>query len=211
VDGISRDFAVQVVVTWYHLVLAVLIAAGAMWVAVNRAHRAALGSTKAQIELLEQQVGSYKEKLGGASPEQAAAKISELEKELGALREKKEKEDKPIQQGLPALTSSQISEWSSKLSKHRVKVLYLRSLEHSSDAFRESLCEVFRKAGWPPNTATGNVDPTARTTISSRGANGASDVVMELFKSMGTPVDHQEFPQIFPEHSALWITVGSKS
>ena len=199
----------QIVVTWYHLVLAALIAAGAMWVAVSRAYRAALGCKKAQIELLEQQVNSYKETFGGASPEQAAAKISELEKEIGRLREK---EDKRVPQGFPALTSSQISEWSNKLSKHRVKALYLRSLEHSSDEFRESLCELFRKAGWPPNTATGNVDPTARTTISSRGANGASHVVMELFKSMGTtPVDHQEFPQIFPEHSALWITVGSKS
>ena len=198
----------QVVVTWYHLVLAALIASGAMWVAVNRAYQAALGSKNAQIELLEQQVNNYKVQLGGASPEQAAAKISELEREIGALREK---ENGPIQQGLPALTSSQISEWSSKLSKHRVKALYLRSLEHSSDEFRESLCELFRKAGWPPNTATGNVDPTDRTTISSRGANGASHVVMELFKSMGTPVDHQEFPQIFPEHSALWITVGSKN
>jgi hypothetical protein len=198
---------VQVVVTWYHLVLAALIAAGAMWVVISRVYRAALGGKSAQIELLEREVNNYKEKLGGAPPEQVAAKISELEGEIGALREKA---DKPIQQGLPALTSSQISEWSSKLSKHRVKALYLRSLEHSSDEFRESLCELFRKAGWPPNTATGNVDPTDRTTISSRGANGASHIVMELFNSMGTPVDHQEFPQIFPEHSALWITVGSK-
>ena len=207
-DGIFTGLAVSVVVTWYHLVLAALIAAAAMWVAVNRAYRAALGSKNAQIALLEQQVNSYKERLGGASPEQAAAKISELEREIGALHEKK---DEPTQQGLPALTSSQISEWSNKLSKHRVKALYLRSLEHSSDEFRESLCELFRKAGWPPNAATGNVDPTDRTTISSRGANGASHVVMELFKSMGSPVDHQEFPQIFPEHSALWITVGSKN
>jgi hypothetical protein len=187
--------------------LGVLIVVGVIWITVKWKDRAALHNKNTQIELLARQVNDYKEKLSGASPDQAATKISELEKEIAAFREH---DDKRFRQIVPALTPSQIYEWSAKLSKFKVGALYIRSLEHSSEDVRESLYELFRKAGWP-NTTIRNVDPTTVTTISSRGAQGAALVLVELFKSVGATVDHQEFSPIFPEHSAIWITVASES
>jgi hypothetical protein len=190
----------------YLFFLSVLIVACAIWIAVNRIYRTVIRSKNAQIEALQREISGYKEKLAGASPDQAAAKISELERQVGNRRANEEGNP----QGLSALTGSQISEWSAKLSTYRVTALYIRSLEHSSDEFRENLYELFHKAGWPSTTVE-NVGPTTRTTISSRGAQGAALALVEMFRSVGAMVDHQEFPQLFPEHRAIWITVGCKS
>jgi hypothetical protein len=153
--------------------LGVLIVAGAIWITVKWQYSAALHNKNTQIELLALQVHDYKDKLSGASPDQVAAKISGLEKEIAALREH---DDKRFQQNVPALTPSQIYEWSAKLAKFKVGALYIRSLEHSSEDVRESLYELFRKAGWP-NTTIRNVDPTTVTTISSRGCTSLSGTI----------------------------------
>ncbi len=187
--------------------LAVLIVTGAIWVAVNRAYRAVLGSKNALIARLERELDECRQKLAAAPPTQAEVEISGPEEPVSASPP--EASHNPVPQGLPALTPAQISEWSSKLSEHGVRTLYLRSLEHSSDEVQKSLYELFRKAGWA-NTIVGNVDPASHTTISSRGANGAALLLVDLFRSLGAPVDHREFPPILPGHSAIWITVGSK-
>ncbi len=186
--------------------LAVLMVAGAIWVALSRTYRTVLGSKNAEIARLQHQLEAYRQRLDDASSAQAAPEVAKPEEQVGAPAEASEK---PAPQGLPALTPAQISEWSSKLSGHGVRALYLRSLEHSSDEVQSSLYELFRKAGWA-NTIVGNVDPTPLTTISSRGANGAALLLVDLFRSLGAPVDHREFPPILPGHSAIWITVGSK-
>jgi hypothetical protein len=201
---------VPVTVTLLQFLLAVLIVAGSTWVVVNRVYSTVLGSNDAHIARLEHELDDYRQKLGDASLAQVAVEVSNsVSKSEDRIAAPPDEEDKPVRQGLPALTASQISEWSNRLSQHGVRALYLRSLEHCSDEVQKSLAELFHKAGWS-NTVVGNVSPSPLTTISSRGANGAALVLVDLFKSLGAPVDHREFPQILPGHTAIWITVGSK-
>jgi hypothetical protein len=188
------------------VLLAVLVVMGVIAIVVLRTHRTTIRGKDAQIERLQLEIDGYKEKLAGA--DQAAAKMAALEKQVGARRTTEPR----VEKSLPALTGAQISEWSDKLAAFKVTALYIRALEHSPQDFRDSLHALFSKAGWP-GTTVGNVAPANRTTISSRGAREAALALVEMFKSVGANVDHQEFQQLFPGHSAIWITVecrGSK-
>lgn len=189
----------------YLLLMTALIGAGVIWIAVNRTYGAVIRNKNAQIELLQREINGYKEKLAGASPDQAAAKMAEFERRIGIPGATER-----LQHGLPTLTDAQIADWSTKLSTYKLTALYLRASEHTSGEFRESLCKLLRKAGWP-DTTVGNVAPASLTTISSRGARGAALALVEMFRSVGVSVEHQEFSQLFPEHSAIWITVGCRS
>lgn len=70
----------------YPFALAVLVAAGAIWLAVNWAYAAILASKTAQLELADRQLAEYKQKLSGASPDEAKTKIETLISEVTALR-----------------------------------------------------------------------------------------------------------------------------
>jgi hypothetical protein len=52
---------------------------GAVWVAFNWSYGGVLASKNGQIELQDRQLADYKQKLDGATPEQARAKIEALE------------------------------------------------------------------------------------------------------------------------------------
>jgi acyl-CoA synthetase (AMP-forming)/AMP-acid ligase II len=55
----------------------------AVWIALNYLYGQQIASKDAQIQLLDRQVADYKDKLHGASPDQAKARIDALEKRLG--------------------------------------------------------------------------------------------------------------------------------
>jgi hypothetical protein len=120
----------------YPFALAVLIVAGAIWFVVNYAYSAVLSSKNAQLELADRKISDYKEKLNGATPDQAAAAIAGLEKQVASLQKK---EDERIKRSLPPLTPAQIVEWSGKLKKFKPQVLQIQSVEQNSPEFRESL------------------------------------------------------------------------
>ena len=52
---------------------------GAAWIVVNWSYSALLSSKNGQIELQDRQLADYREKLKGATPEEAKAKIDALE------------------------------------------------------------------------------------------------------------------------------------
>lgn len=58
---------------------------GIVWFVVNWSYSAVLSSKNSQIELLERQVADYKDKLSGATPYEAKAKINSLEARLSRI------------------------------------------------------------------------------------------------------------------------------
>src|SRR5581483_9735094 len=69
----------------YPFILAVAIVAGMIWFVVNWAYSAVLASKNAQIELADRQIADNKQKVGGATPEEAAKRIAELERRVAAM------------------------------------------------------------------------------------------------------------------------------
>jgi hypothetical protein len=59
---------------------------GAIWVAINWSYSGVLASKNGQIELQDRQLSDYREKLKGASPEEAKAKIDSLEEQTRGAR-----------------------------------------------------------------------------------------------------------------------------
>jgi hypothetical protein len=55
---------------------------GAVWVAVNWSYSSILAGKNTQLETQDRQIADYKEKLGGATPDQAKAQIDALEARL---------------------------------------------------------------------------------------------------------------------------------
>src|SRR5262249_2515916 len=65
--------------------LVVVGLATGVWVVFNYSYSTILSSKNAQLELADRQIADYKQKLGGASPDEARARMDELEKGLKAL------------------------------------------------------------------------------------------------------------------------------
>ena len=59
---------------------------GAIWVVINWSYSGVLASKTGQIELQDRQLSDYREKLKGASPEQAKARIDTLEEQARGTR-----------------------------------------------------------------------------------------------------------------------------
>jgi hypothetical protein len=55
---------------------------GAIWIVTNWSYSTVLASKSSQIELQDRQLADYREKLQGATPDQAKARIDELENRL---------------------------------------------------------------------------------------------------------------------------------
>ena len=56
-----------------------------VWFAINWSYRSVISSRDGEINLLERQRDDYKDKLGGASPDEARARIDRLETQVKAL------------------------------------------------------------------------------------------------------------------------------
>jgi hypothetical protein len=69
----------------FPFVLAVAIVGGAIWVAVNWSYGTILASKNAELELADRQLADYKTKLSGATPDEAARRIAELERKVAAV------------------------------------------------------------------------------------------------------------------------------
>jgi hypothetical protein len=63
-----------------------VLMSGAIWIVVNWSYSGVLASKNGQIELQDRQLSDYREKLKGASPEQAKAKIDNLEEQARDVR-----------------------------------------------------------------------------------------------------------------------------
>ena len=64
---------------------ALIVLAGLIWTIVSWSYRSTVSSKDAEIALLVRQRDDYKDKLGGASPDEARARIDRLETQIGAF------------------------------------------------------------------------------------------------------------------------------
>jgi hypothetical protein len=65
---------------------AVVVALLVIWAVLHWSYRAALNNKDSHIAFLERRVSDYRERLGGATPEEARKRIDALEAELKSLR-----------------------------------------------------------------------------------------------------------------------------
>jgi hypothetical protein len=127
----------------YPFILAVAIVAGAIWFIVNYAYSTVLSSKNAQLELADRQLGEYKQKLSGASPDEAKSRIDALISEIAALSAKIEGR---------RLTSEQrqkIIEFGSPQTGSNLKLQVLRDMGATDGgAFANDFMDAFKTAGW---------------------------------------------------------------
>jgi hypothetical protein len=117
----------------------VVLIAGAVWIVVNWSYSGVLASKNSQIELQDRQLADYRDKLKGATPEEAKAKIDALE----------DKVRNTIGDRWDILTKDEFSklvELVAPLPKRRIQVMYVNYL--GKDLAR-SFADAFEKAGWP--------------------------------------------------------------
>src|SRR5665213_718041 len=101
------------------VILVVMI--GAVWVVVNWSYSGVLASKNGQLELQDRQLADYRDKLKGATPDEAKAKIDALERTLRTA----------VGQSWTPLSKSQIDELASKLEeiqKSRAQIMYENAL-----------------------------------------------------------------------------------
>jgi hypothetical protein len=125
------------------LVILVLIT-GAIWVVFNWSYGAILASKNSQIELQDRQLADYRQKLDGASPDQAKAKIEALEHTIRVT----------IGNRWSPLSGPEISALAAKLrdiKRSRATVMYENAL---GKELAQSIFAAFKQAGWDEATLT---------------------------------------------------------
>jgi hypothetical protein len=118
--------------------IAVVVAGGLIWLAVGWSYSGVLASKNAQIELQDRQLADYKQKLDGASPDQAKAKIEALEKTIRLM----------VGERWEPLNKPQIAALASKLKdikKSRASIMYENAL---CKEMAQSIFDAFKLAGW---------------------------------------------------------------
>jgi hypothetical protein len=120
----------------FFVILALII--GVVWVVVNWSYSGVLASKNGQIELQDRQLADYRDKLKGATPEEAKAKIDMLEKTVRLA----------IGQAWIPLTQQQIANLASRLKqipKGRAQIMYENAL---GKELATSIFEAFKQAEW---------------------------------------------------------------
>jgi hypothetical protein len=137
-------------------IVILLLLAGALWLLFNWSYGSILANKSSQIELQDRQLADYKQKLDGASPDQAKARIDTLEARLAAIEPRR-------------LTADQRASLKSKLGiQAPAATLISIAGEASGDSMQlaADFASVFRAAGgW-------TVQESSVIGIGNRPANG---------------------------------------
>jgi len=118
-------------------VILVLIV-GAVWVAFNWSYGAVLATKNGQIELQDRQLADYRDKLKGATPDQAKAKIDSLER---TVRMTVGKDWEPLSKAEIAVLASKLK----ALPKTRIQIMYENALGKD---LAQSFLDAFKAAEW---------------------------------------------------------------
>jgi hypothetical protein len=116
----------------------VVLIIGAVWWIMSWRYGDLLASKNGQIELQDRQLADYREKLKGASPEQAKDKIDSLEDTLRKM----------IGQNWEPLNKSQIATLAAKLreiKKSRAQIMYENP---RGKELAQSIFDAFKQAEW---------------------------------------------------------------
>lgn len=125
----------QKVVDGWPSIAAVLAAVPVIWAVLGWSYRSRLQSRDDQIALLQRQRDDYKEKLGGASPDEAKARIEELERRLG-----------PPYPLTPAQEARLASALTRTDAEARFSVLIISPLNAAEPG--ERMARAFKRSGW---------------------------------------------------------------
>jgi hypothetical protein len=118
--------------------IAVVVAAGLIWLAVGWSYSAVLSGKSAQIELQDRQLADYRDKLKGATPEEAKAKIDALEDKVrNTIGDRWEVLTKDESDKLVSLIAA--------LPKRRIQVMYVNYLGKN---LAKSFADAFEQGGW---------------------------------------------------------------
>jgi hypothetical protein len=146
-DEIISKFAEQAAVIKaapYPFILAVALVIGVIWVIVNYFYSNTLSSKNAQLELADRQIADYKQKLGGASPDEAKMRIDALEKRLAQMEPRR-------------LTKEQQTIMSSRLlplPKASIRIVHDGACIDCNQ-YAADFNAAFSAAGWPVMAAMG--------------------------------------------------------
>jgi hypothetical protein len=114
------------------------IIAVVIWSVVSGIYGIRLANKDGEISLLTRQRDDYKDKLGGASPDQAKAKMDALEKRIALT----------IGSHWTPLTSDESAKLTaavSGLEKRRIQVMYVNQL---GKELAQSIADALRRGGW---------------------------------------------------------------
>lgn len=121
--------------TFMAILIAIIVV---VWVVISWSYSSVLASKNSQIELQDRQLSDFREKLKGATPEQAKDKIDSLE---GTLR-------KMIGNNWEPLRRPQIANLAIKLKeikKSRAQIMYENP---RGKELAQSILDAFKEAGW---------------------------------------------------------------
>jgi hypothetical protein len=109
-----------------------------VWLIVNYSYSTVLSNKNSQIELQDRQLSDYKQKLDGASPDQAKAKIEALEATIRAT----------VGSKWEPLSKSQVAALALRLKdiqKSRATIMYENAL---GKQLAQTIFDAFKEAGW---------------------------------------------------------------
>jgi hypothetical protein len=116
----------------------VVLVTGAVWVVIGWSYSGVLASKNGQLELQDRQLADYREKLKGATPEQAKEKVDSLERTIKMLAGAR----------WEPLTKSQIDSLAGRLKeikKSRAQIMYENAF---GKELAQTIFEAFKQAGW---------------------------------------------------------------
>jgi len=111
---------------------------GAVWIVLNWSYGTIIASKNGQIELQDRQLADYKDKLHGATPDQAKAKIEALEQTVRMT----------VGSRWAVLSRDEIATLAGKLKeieKSRASIMYENAL---GKELAQNIFEAFKAAGW---------------------------------------------------------------
>jgi hypothetical protein len=178
----------------------IVLMVGAVWIVVNWSYSGVLASKNGQIELQDRQLADYKQKLDGATPEQARAKIDALENTINLT----------IGRRWEPLTKAEIDLLSKNLGaaptvKIQVMVMY-------ENAFGKDLAQSFydalKLAGWTATFGSGNGFgygvSTQQGSVTTLTVKKAIETATKIKVELQRP-DQPEWQRL------IWLTVGINS
>jgi hypothetical protein len=130
---------------WQPFVIALVLVAGGIFVAIDWRYKGVVEAKSATIERLTGEVGEYKSKLSGASPDEAKAKIERLEQTLNLA----------IGSRWEPLTADQSNRLFNAISAMQTRRIQIMFENPFGKELATSIADVFRRARWDVKFSTG--------------------------------------------------------
>ena len=162
--------------------LAVVVTTGVIeWFALNLLKREQIAALEARLSLRDDEIADYKRKLSGATPDEAAARIEALERQVALLSPRR-------------LSVEQRSALREHLKEFPTQIAILHSLSAPEMArLARDLTNVFRSAGWDVDEQSGmGAEIQSPSGLSLVGSDdSATKKVAAAFKAAGILVDEE--------------------